>query len=78
MKKWILNWLFGTDNVQRYMEVLRDCRDTHQNYLDEIEDHIKSLKEDKEHIKIILKLIQICENHGIDVNKEFAQIDNIK
>ena len=78
MKKLILNWLFGTDNVQEYIEVLSDCIGCHQTIENEIAAHIKTLWEEKEHIKTILKLIKICENHGIDVDEELKQIDNIK
>lgn len=78
MKKLILNWLFGTDNVKRYMEVLDEGVDRCQRYEDEIVDHLKTLNEVKVHINTILKLIKICENHGIDVDEELKKIDNIK
>lgn len=78
MKKLILNWLFGTDNVKRYMEVLGEGVDRCQRYENEIAAHIKTLNEVKEHINTILKLIKICENHGIDVDEELKKIDNIK
>lgn len=78
MRKRILNWLFGTENVKGYMEVLSDGVDRCQRYENEIADHLKTLREEKEHIKTILKLITICENHGINVDEELKQIDNIK
>ena len=81
MKKLILNWLFGTD-VKRYeellhdhTELLRENLEREQKYLDHIQDHLKTLYEEKEHIKLMLKLIKICENHGIDVDKEIKQIE---
>lgn len=78
MKKLILNWLFGTDNVKNYMRVLRDGIDCHQRMEDEIASHIKTLREEQEHIKTILKLITICENYGIDVDEELRKINQTK
>ena len=78
MRKLILNWLFGTDNVKKYMQVLDDSIDRCQRYEDEIADHLKTLGEVKEHIGTILKLIKICENHGVNVDEELKHIDNIK
>ena len=78
MKKLILNWLFGTDNVQSYMDVLSDCMDIRQKHIDAIDAHIKSLEKGMDDIETVRKLIRICKNHGIDVDEEFAQIDNIK
>ena len=74
MKKLILNWLFGTDNVKRYMELLDENIDRYQRYEDEITDHLETLREEKENLNTILKLIKICENHGIDVDEEIKQI----
>lgn len=75
MKKLILNWLFGTDNVDRYMGLLweninhgKEC-----NHL--IEDHIKTLDSQMEDLNNIRKLIKICENHGINVDEEIKQIE---
>lgn len=78
MRKLILNWLFGTDNVKNYMQVLSEGVDRCQRYENEIVDHIETLGEVKKHINTILKLIKICENHGINVDEELKQIDNIK
>ena len=77
MKKLILNWLFGTDNVDIYMEILEKYVDCNRRYLNAIDDHIKTLKRDKEHIEAILRLIKICENHGIDIDKELKQTELI-
>ena len=74
MKKLILNWLFGTDNVQRYMELL----DENINHCKECEiylqDHINTLNKHKNDIDLARKLIKICENHGINVDEEIKQI----
>ena len=75
MKKLILNWLFGTDNVERYMGLLtKDIN--HENKCTELlAAHLETLKEEKENLQIIRKLIKICENHGIDADKEIKQVE---
>lgn len=78
MKKLILNWLFGTDNVKRYMELLGENIDHCKRCEDAIADHLETIREEKEHINTMIKLIKICENHGINVDEELKQIDNIK
>lgn len=75
MKKRILNWLFGTENVERYMELLCKSIDHHKKCEDLINDHLKTLHEERENLDIIRKLIKVCENHGIDVDKEIRDIN---
>jgi hypothetical protein len=82
IKKLILNWLFGTDNVDSYMELLHENIDYHKKYYELtercaelIDDHIKTLDKEKEMISILRKLVQVCENHGIDA---YEEVKNIK
>ena len=75
MKKLILKWLFGTDKINDYMHVLSDCIDVCQRFEDEIASHIKTLREEQEYLRTILKLIKICENHGINVDEEIKHVD---
>jgi hypothetical protein len=74
MKKLILNWLFGTDNVERYMDLL----DKNINHTKEcehyIQEHIDTLNSQKKDIDLARKLIKICENHGINIDEEIKQI----
>lgn len=74
MKKLILNWLFGTDDIKRYMELLEESFHHHEKYKELMEVNLKSLKEHRESLEDVLKLIKICENHGIDVDKEMKNI----
>lgn len=78
LKNKILNWLFGTDNVKRYMELLGESVEHHKECIRLIDDHKKTLDRSKEHIDDILKLIKICKKYGIDVDKEMKQMDSIK
>ena len=80
-RKLILEWLFGTDDVDRYMQLLREnmnhCEDgiKHANECIElIEDHKRTLKREKWFIDTTVKLLKICENHGIDVDEEIKRI----
>lgn len=74
MKKWILNWLFGTDNVETYTELLYKCMNYCKKHMDSVDAHIETLKESKADLEIIRKLIKVCENHGINADEEIKQI----
>lgn len=82
MKKIILNWLFGTDNVKEYIELLnknieynQESIEHHQECLRLIDDHKATLDRSKQYLDEMLKLIKICKNHGIDVDKEMEKIN---
>ena len=70
MKKWILNWLFGTDNVKSYMKLLLEGMDSCKESKYLIDSHLETLRQSKEMTDIALKLIEICKKYGIDVDKE--------
>lgn len=78
IRKIILNWLLGTDNVKEYMELLADNIEVRKGYIEEIASHRTSLEQSKEYFEDTLKLIKICEQHAIDVDKELKCIDNRK
>lgn len=40
-----------------------------------MQDHVKSIEDHLDTIKTAMKLIQICKNHGIDVDEELKQIE---
>lgn len=75
MRKFILNWLFGTDNVERYMELLGKTIQHEGECIRLIDAHLKTLDESKEELDIIRKLIKICENHGINVDEEIKETE---
>lgn len=75
MKKLILNWLFGTDDVKRYMELLERGINHSEECKRLIDEHIETLESQKKDLNTIRKLIRICENHGIDVDEEIKQIE---
>lgn len=74
MKKLILKWLFGTDNIERYTEVIRNGMDANERCIKSFNSHIETLKEHRKDIDNIRKLIRICENHGINVDEEIKHI----
>ena len=82
MKKLVLEWLFGTDNIKDYIVLLRENMDycnrlieANNQIIDANKSHLKTLEEERENIDIIRKLIKVCENHGIDVDKEIKHIE---
>ena len=81
MKKLILNWLFGTDNVARYIGLLQENLNHKHEFLeltkeckDLIDEHLDTLYEAQMVLGILNKLIQICKNHGIDIDEEIKKI----
>ena len=74
MKKTILRWLFGTDDIESYMDLLR--RDVaHLNEeLQLLNDHKRSLEREESELKMLRQMLQIFENHGIDVDEEIKHI----
>ena len=75
MKKLILRWLFGTDNVKNYIQLLSESLKHHEECKTLINDHLERLNESREILNTMLKLIKICENHEIDVDKEIRQVE---
>ena len=74
MRKLILNWLFGEENVEKYMELLSRSIELSNERIELIKDHIETLNRKKENINTILKLIKVCEKHGISVDDELKHI----
>lgn len=74
IRKRILNWLFGTDNVKRYMELLNESIYWENRYIDKINSHLETLNNQMEDVNNVRKLIKICENHGINVDEEIKKI----
>lgn len=67
LKKLILEWLFGTDNVKDYLNLLSENIKLIERLIAELDDHRESLN-------IIRKLVKICENHSIDVDEEIKHV----
>ena len=74
MKKLILKWLFGIDNVEKYMDLLNKCIGHNEECIHLIDEHIETLNSQKEDLNTIRKLVKICENHGINVDEEIKHI----
>ena len=75
MRKLILKWLFGTDDIEKYMKLLEDNMDYGNRLLTTLDDHLDTLKREEETIDIARKLIKICKNHGIDIDEEAKHIE---
>lgn len=75
MREIILRWLFGTDDIASYMELLERGINHSNECLELIDDHKDSIKRAKWALDTTRKLIKICENHGIDVDEEIKHIE---
>ncbi len=75
MKKLILRWLLGTDDIEHYFKLLRKDNERIKEEMDLIDAHLKTLNEEKENLDIIRKLIKICDIHGINADEEIKKIE---
>jgi hypothetical protein len=78
MKQWIrrkvLMWLFETEDIEKYFNILskyvdeiKEHRDAIQRHLNEIEEHLGTLR-------LLRKVLTVCQNHSIDIDKEVAEL----
>lgn len=74
MKKIILRWLFGTDDLEDYCKLLLKDNERIEQQIDLIDSYLETLAIEKENLDIIRKLIKVCENHGINANEEIKKI----
>ena len=81
MKKLILQWLFGVDEIDSYMELLRQNRDHLTNALEHTNECLALIREHREtidraewFIKLANDLIKVCEKHGINIDEEIRLI----
>ena len=75
MRKLILRWLFGTDNIDEYTELLGRVINELESHQKTIYKNLEDLEEHRETLDTVRKLIVICKNHGIDVDKEIKNIE---
>ena len=75
MRKLILIWLFKTDDIKDYFELLRDNMDYGKKHIDLINGHLATLDGRAEDLNIMRKLIKICENHEIDIDEEMKYVE---
>lgn len=75
MKKRILMWLFGTDNMEEYFALLYEVQTEREKHISAIKRHIETLHNLQDNLNIERKLIKICENHGIDVDREIKEVE---
>lgn len=75
MRKLILMWLFKTDDIKDYFELLRDYKYYIKRHADLIDNNISILEKWMEDLYIMRKLIKICENHEIDIDEEIKYVE---
>lgn len=74
MRERILMWLFGTDDIKSYFELLVTAKRYCEEHLVTLRDLVKEIERHKESLNLMMKLIKICENHGIDVDEELNYV----
>lgn len=74
LRKLILRWLFDTDNINDYQDLLVDNIDITERFIKELKDHIKTKEDLIEELNTVRKLAIVCRNHGIDPDKEIKHI----
>lgn len=74
MRERILMWLFGTDDIQKYMELLTKRIGHNDECLELIREHKRTLEREEWALNTVQKLIKVCENHGIDIDEEIKHI----
>lgn len=75
MKKIILRWLFGTDDLEDYCKLLHKDNERIKQQMDLIDSYLETLATERENLDIIRKLIKVCENHGINADEEIKKIE---
>lgn len=74
MRKHVLMWLFGTDDIEEYIEILVSARRYVKEHLQTLHELIKEIEDHKKSLNLIRKLLKICENHGINADEEIKYI----
>ena len=74
LRKLILRWLFGTDNISDYDELLVDNITTSKKLIKELNEHIKTREDYIDELRTTAKLARVCRNHGIDPDEEIKHI----
>ena len=75
MRNLILKWLFGTDKLKSYMDLLGESIKHHERCKKLLDDHGETIEVAKQSLAITQILLDICEKHGIDIEKEMKQIE---
>lgn len=75
MRKRILEWLFGTSNIKRYIELLEDSIKLTEDFIKANKTHLETLEKYGEELDFSLKLLRLCEKHEIDICEELKQIE---
>lgn len=75
MRKKILMWLLDVDDIDDYINLLHESIEDKKTCIREINKHLETLERNMEYLNDIRKLIKICKNHGIDVDKEINEIE---
>jgi intergrase/recombinase len=74
IRRLILKWLLGVDNVDLFRMVIDENTRVRKGYIENLENYLETLSKEKEIIDNMRKLIQVCKNHDIDIDEEIEHI----
>ena len=76
LRKKVLMWLFETEDVKKYMDILIAYKDELKKHGDTIERNLHELQEHMNTLKLLKKVIKVCKNHSIDIDKEVSELND--
>lgn len=76
LRRKVLMWLFETEDVEKYFHIFSKYVDEIKEHRDTIERHLNTTKEQLDTLRLLRKVITVCQNHSIDIDKEVAELNN--
>lgn len=76
LRRKVLMWLFETEDVEKYFHIFSKYADEIKEHRDTIERHLNTTKEQLDTLRLLRKVITVCQNHSIDIDKEVAELNN--
>ena len=76
LRRKVLMWLFETEDVEKYFHIFSKYVDEIKEHRDTIERHLNTTKEQLDTLRLLRKVITVCQNHSIDIDKEVAELSN--
>lgn len=76
LRRKVLMWLFETGDVKKYVDILIAYKNELKEHSDTIERNLHEIQEHMDTLKLLKKVIKVCKNHSIDIDKEVAELNN--
>lgn len=76
LRRKVLMWLFETEDVEKYFHIFSKYVDEIKEHRDTMERHLNTTTEQLDTLRLLRKVITVCQNHSIDIDKEVAELNN--